>query len=263
MRDTLKNPGMPNSHRVRVAVLMAMVVLSAAATGWLLDGVREGGDLSLWDGPTLSWLVGHRDSAATTALTAVTTIGGEVVLASLAALTVLLLTVRRHRVEAFLLAVALGSAEAISLVLKHVVGRVRPPAGVVVGPVEHTLSFPSGHTIGTATFTLALAYLWWRARPGRRRAWVGLGVATVLTAVMATSRLYLGDHWLTDVVASIVLSWGVVASVVLLDIWMRQRSSRGRAPDDGAGRQAGDLAPPEYVKARVQERRALMDSRDA
>jgi|GEM_PF-2264782 len=36
---------------------------------------------------------------------------------------------------------------------------------------------------------------------------------------MATSRLYLGDHWLTDVMASIVLSWGVVASVALLDIW--------------------------------------------
>lgn len=84
----------------------------------------------------------------------------------------------------------------------------------MVGPVEHTPSFPSGHTIGTATFTLALAYLWWRARPSRKRAWVGLGVAAVLTAAMATSRLYLGDHWLTDVVASIVLSVGVMADVV-------------------------------------------------
>ena len=76
------------------------------------------------------------------------------------------------------------------------------PGHVVVGPVEHTLSFPSRHTIGTATFTLALAYLWWRARPVRKRARVGLGVAAVLTAAMATSRLYLGDHWLTGAAAS-------------------------------------------------------------
>ena len=173
----------------RFAGLVAMVLLSAAATGWILDGVREGGDLSLWDRPALRWLVGHREAGVMTALTAVTTVGGEVVLATVALVTVLLLAGRRHRVEEFLLAVTLGSAEARSLGLKHVVGRVRPLADVVVGPVEHTPSFPSGHTIGTATFTLALAYLWWRARPGRERAWVGLGVAAVLTAAMATSRL--------------------------------------------------------------------------
>ncbi len=222
-------------QRARVTALTAMVLLSAAATGWLLDGVREGGDLSLWDRPTLAWMVGHRESAATMAMTAVTAIGGEVVLSAVAALTVLLLAGRRLRVEALLVAVALGSAEVISLVLKHVVGRMRPPADVVVGPVEHTLSFPSGHTIGTATFVLVLAYLWWRVRPGRMRAWVGLGVATVLTVVMATSRLYLGDHWLTDVVASIVLSGGVIAGVVLLDMWMQRRLGQRerRLPSDG------------------------------
>ncbi|NYI41287.1 phosphatase PAP2 family protein [Demequina lutea] len=230
---TLKSMGVQAPRRARVVALLAMVALSAVATGWLLDGVREGGDLSLWDGPTLSWLVAHRDSVATMTMTTVTTIAGEVVLTAIAALTVLLLAVRRHRVEAFLLAVALGSAETISLVLKHLVGRVRPPAGDVVGPVEHTLSFPSGHTIGMATFTLALAYLWWRARPGRKRAWAGWGVAVVLTSLVATSRLYLGDHWLTDVVASIVLSWGVMAVVVLLDIWIQQRTGQKRWLDGG------------------------------
>jgi undecaprenyl-diphosphatase len=167
------------------------------------------------------------------AMTTMTAIGGEVVIAFIAALAVLLLVVRRHLVEAFLLAAALGSAEAISLVLKHVVGRLRPPAVDVVGPVEHTLSFPSGHTIGMATITLALAYLWWRARPSAKRAWLGWGVATVMTGWMAASRLYLGDHWLTDVVASIVLSWGIVAAVVLVDLWAQHRSGQDRWLDGG------------------------------
>ncbi len=238
--QTLGNTSAPAPHRVLVAGVISMMVLSVAGIGWILDGVREGGDLSSWDGPTLSWLVGHRESALTAALTAVTTIGGEVVLATVALVTVLLLAGRRRRAEAFLLAAALGSAEALSLVLKHVVGRVRPPADVVVGPVEHTLSFPSGHTIGTATFTLALAYLWWRSRPSRKRVWLGLGAAAVPTSAMATSRLYLGDHWLTDVVASIVLSVGVMAGVVLLDIWMRRRLIGHAAPPVSAELHSGE-----------------------
>jgi undecaprenyl-diphosphatase len=224
-----------------VVALLATVSLSAVATGWLLDGVRERGDLSLWDGPTLNWLVGHRDAVATTAMTTVTAIGGEAVLAVIAALAVLVLAVRRRHVDAFLLTAALGSAEVIALVLKHVVARLRPPASTVLGPVEHTLSFPSGHTIGMATFTLALAYLWWRARPGARRARLGWGVATVMTALMATSRLYLGDHWLTDVVASIVLSWGVVATVVLFDLWMQHRSGQLRWLDGGVANSVARL----------------------
>lgn len=113
--------------RARSAALMAVILLSMSGIAWLLDGVREGGDLSIWDRPTLVWLVAHREPMTTTVVTAVTTVGGEVVLSVVAVLTVLLLAVRRRRLEAFLLAVALGSAETISVVLKHVVGRARPP----------------------------------------------------------------------------------------------------------------------------------------
>ena len=208
--------------RIRVAGLLSVILLSVAGTAWLLEGVREVGDLALWDRPTMTWLVAHRTPVATSAMTAVTTIGGPVALSVIAAVTVLVLAVRRHRVEALLLAVALASAEAISVVLKHLVGRARPPAPDVLNRLEHTLSFPSGHTIGTATFTLTLAYLWWRARPGKARAWGGAIVALALTALMATSRLYLGDHWLTDVLASIALSFAVVSSVILLDLRMRR-----------------------------------------
>jgi membrane-associated phospholipid phosphatase len=233
---TMKAQSFRTAWRARAAALVAVIALSVAVTAWLLEGVREGGDVARLDGPILSWLVAHREPMATTVMTAVTTVGGEVVLSVLAVLAVLLLAVRRRRVEALLLAVALGGAETISVVLKHAVARARPPADLVLGPVERTLSFPSGHTIGTATFTLALAYLWWRTRPSRPRAWLGLGAALALTAVMATSRLYLGDHWLTDVLASTALSLGVMSGVVLLDTWMQGRSRRRLAsPEAGAG----------------------------
>ena len=204
---------------------ISLWLLSVAGTLSLLEGVREHGDLSRLDLPTLTWLVAHRAPAVTAVMTTVTTIGGEVVLTIVAVLTVLFLVWRRRRVEAFLLAVALGGSEAVSLIVKHLVGRTRPPAVDVLGPVEHTLSFPSGHTIGTAAFTLGLAYLWWRRSQSRARAVVGSVVALVLTVLMAASRLYLGDHWLTDVVASMVLAVGAMAVVVLVDLWVRRRSS--------------------------------------
>ncbi len=246
---TVRSHGPLTRWRARAAAATAMIVLSVSGTAWLVDGVNESGDLSLLDRPTLIWLVAHREPTATTVMTAVTTVGGEVVLSVIAVLTVLLLAVRRHRVEAFLLALALGGAETISVVLKHAVGRTRPPADLVLGPVERTLSFPSGHTIATATFAFALTYLLWRVRPDRWRAPLGLGAAIVLTTLMAASRLYLADHWLTDVVASTVLSLGVVSAIVLLDTWLQRRG-----PHWWRATEAGGSAGAQPQGARPQKR---------
>ncbi|HEY0117991.1 MAG TPA: phosphatase PAP2 family protein [Cellulomonas sp.] len=223
MLARVRTAATPQRTAATAAVALAMASIAAVAS--LLDGIGENGDLAVLDRPTLSWLVGHRDPVLTALMSAVSVVGGEVVLSAIAVLSVAALAWRRHFDEALLLGLALSAAETLSLVLKHVVGRARPPAADVVGPVETTLSFPSGHTIGTATFALALAYLWWRRRPGTRRALVGLGAAGAATAVMAVSRLYLGDHSLTDVLGSVALAGGVLALVVLVDLWWRRRRS--------------------------------------
>ena len=71
---------------------------------------------------------------------------------------------------------------------------------------ETTASFPSGHTIGTATFLLVAGYLVCSRNPSVARI-VAWGVATVVgTALVALSRLYLGYHFLTDVVAAVALA---------------------------------------------------------
>lgn len=210
-------------ERTVATVALGVVVASVLAVASLLDGIGESGDLAVLDRPTLAWLVDHREPVLTTLMTAVSTVGGEVVLTALAVVTVAALAWRRRFDEALLLGLALGAAEALSLVLKHAVGRSRPPVGDVVGPVETTLSFPSGHTIGTATFALVLAYLGWRRSPGVRRAVGGLVGAGGATVLMASSRLYLGDHWLTDVLGSIALATGMLALVVLADLRLRRR----------------------------------------
>ncbi|MHB1008605.1 MAG: phosphatase PAP2 family protein [Propionibacteriaceae bacterium] len=222
--------------RSMAGTALGMLAVSGATTAWLLDGVYEHGDLSRWDRPTLLWLVSHRAPLLTSFMTAVSVVGGEVVVAAVAALVVLLLAVRRRWVEAFLVGLALTVAESVSLVVKHVVDRARPPAPYVVGTVEKTLSFPSGHTIGTATLILVLAYVWWRSRRTAPRAAVGLGGAALVIAVVGLSRLYLGDHWLTDVCGSVALSLGVMAVVVLANIAQERIRARRRAAEGGLPR---------------------------
>jgi membrane-associated phospholipid phosphatase len=215
--------------RLQAGAAAAVLALSVASTALLLDGVREGSGLSVWDGPTLRWMVAHREPGATTVLTFISALGTGVVYWTLALLAVVVFAVWRRSIEALLLAVALVSAESVSRIMKQVVNRARPPAALVLGPVETNLSFPSGHTIGAAAFSLALAYLWWRARRGPFRAWLGLGIALVLTVSMAISRLYLGYHWLTDTLASTALAFGVMAIVALVDIFLQQRFQHGIA----------------------------------
>lgn len=214
-----------------VVTAVAVVLASVVALTGLLDGIGENGDVALADRPTLAWFVAHRDAVLTTVAQAVSTVGGETVLPIIAALVVAALAWRRRFDEALLLSMALGGAEAIALVIKHLVDRARPPAVDVVGPVETTLSFPSGHAVGTAAFTLGLAYLWWRRSPRLRRALGGLVVALLATVLMSASRLYLGDHWLTDVLGSMTLAVGVMGLVVLADLWLRRQGpawARGR-----------------------------------
>ena len=247
--------------RVRTGAAAAVLALSVATTAWLLDGVRRGRDLSVWDGPTLRWMVAHREPGATTVLTAVSAFGTGVVYWTLALLAVVLFAVRRRWIEALLLGFALVSADTISRVMKQAVNRARPPAALVLGPVGTNMSFPSGHTIGAAAFALALTYLWWRAQRGLLRACLGLGIALAVTAAMAISRLYLADHWLTDVLASIVLAFGVMSGVVLLDILLQRRSRHGEGLA-GSPLPAGDLSPVPFT-GRSGVRPAGHEPRDA
>ena len=114
-----------------------------------------------------------------------------------------LLLVRRRFVPliAFLVAQALSSF--LSAMLKALVGRPRPPDGVV-HPVGS--SFPSGHASYGAVTCIALVLLF--TSPERRGRWWGL--AAVGIAGMAWSRTYLPVHWLSDVVGGVLLGAGIV-----------------------------------------------------
>ncbi|HWS57161.1 MAG TPA: phosphatase PAP2 family protein [Actinotalea sp.] len=208
-----------------VAVGLVLVVLGVAGFLGVLDAVHEVDDLALLDEPVLALLVALRSPGTTTVLTAVTTLAGPVVLPVLVLVGSLVWGRRRGTWwQASLLAGSVVAASLVSVTLKEVVARPRPPADTMVVPgLEATYSFPSGHTIGAATFLLVLGYLLWMRRP-TLRSFVGwLSVVVLGVGLVALSRLYLGYHFVTDVVASMALAVAVLGVVVVLD---RRRETR-------------------------------------
>jgi len=130
------------------------------------------------------------------------------------------LATKRWRNPALLVG-AMVTSTVLAFVVKAIVHRPRPPASLQVIPgLETSFSFPSGHTAGAATLVLTLAYLSWHGPRGRRRL-VALTVGSCLIiALVGGSRLYLGYHFVTDVLAGACLGLVTLGLVVATSRWL-------------------------------------------
>lgn len=141
----------------------------------------------------------------------VTALGGTVVLTFITVVAVLYLAIDGKRGAAMLLAVSVGGGTLLSTLLK--LGFDRPRPDLVAHLVDvRTLSFPSGHAMLSAVTYLTIGVLVARVSPKRRiKVYVAV-VALVLTLAIGLSRVYLGVHWPTDVLAgwSIGAAWAMV-----------------------------------------------------
>lgn len=154
----------------------------------------------------------------TTALTgffiALTSAASEVVGLGALVVGIAVLVVRRRRWDAVRLLAMAGSSWALALVVKDVVGRPRPPAALWALAPDPSGSFPSGHD--TTACVLVLVVL--TVVPGRAR--IGATVAAlVFAAAVGVSRVYLGDHYPTDVLGSwLTVATGAVLALLVLDL---------------------------------------------
>ena len=110
-----------------------------------------------------------------------------------------LLLAKAWRPAIFTLA-ASGGGIILSSLLKYTVDRPRPDL-VPHGNLIYTSSFPSGHSMMSAVVYLTLAALVARLIERRRLKGYALGVAIILTFLVGLSRIYLGVHWPSDVLA--------------------------------------------------------------
>ena len=139
------------------------------------------------------------------------------------------LALDRKTHAALFVLVAVGGGVLLSTLLKIGFDRPRPDL-VPHGAVVYTASFPSGHAMLSAVVYLTLGALLARVQPRRLLKLYLLGLAFLLTVAVGISRVYLGVHWPTDVVAG----WAVGAAWALLCWAAALRLQRqGRVePDD-------------------------------
>jgi len=178
------------------------------------------------DRSVLDWIVGERTSGLTSAVQTLTYLGSGWVLYPLAVAAAVLWWWRDRdwRPGALLTASLLG-ATVLYTVTKAIVERPRPPAADAVRTYTNW-SFPSGHATQSMAFYGMLAFLVAGGRLRPRWPWVAAGALVLL---VGASRIYLGAHWLTDVLGGWTLGgswWLLVAATGLAVGWSGTRVLR-------------------------------------
>ena len=189
-----------------LTVSLMVVFVVALVVGLLLDNIDESGWLGELDDDVAAWGAEHATSAAIDVLKVITQLGGTwVVVAALAAASVAD-WLRRRNAEVFVFAAVVIIGEKLIVNgMKWLVDRDRPDVMWLVS--WSGASFPSGHTAAAAAAWPAVALILGRDRSRRTRALLASGAALISVAV-AASRALLGVHWLTDVLAGLVIGWG-------------------------------------------------------
>jgi undecaprenyl-diphosphatase len=202
--------------------IVLIVIGGAMLTGWagdtFLDLAEEvhshSPKLQRIDSVVHAWAISHRSPGATTFFATMSTIGGPVGLAALVLGVIVVLLLLRRFQWILYLAVTVGGGALLNQELKRYFERARPDLAEMLRQA-HGYSFPSGHAMGSTVVFGALSYLAFRTATQWR--WKAAVVALGATIVLAVSlsRIYLGAHWISDVVAGIAAGtlWVVLSTM--------------------------------------------------
>ena len=212
------------SFRLLIGVLLFLgMTLTLAA---LAEHVMTGRPLTAVDQQLSAWLAANRTPSLTTFFIVVTSLGSTVVGVIIAVVLGVYLLLRRQRYwfAAAMLAIAGGAL--LNRYLKLAFQRARPefddPIITFTG-----YSFPSGHTMSaTVVFGTLALFLFTRKKDLKWRTLV-IGLAILVVVMVAFSRIYLGAHYLTDVVAAIAegVAW-ISLSFTLVSVCRRTKARR-------------------------------------
>ena len=213
-----------------VGLLLAGLATTGVAA--VYDAVVERDGVAAFDAPVLREAIAWRTPGRDDAVRAFTDLGGSIGMPIIAALLVALMTWRWHtRKPLVLMVTATAGSIALTMVGKVAIGRARPDHSLAVPPYESSPSFPSGHTLNATVVAGIAAYLVLRRVRSRwARALTVVGAALFAGAI-GLSRVFLGHHWLTDVMAGWALGAAWVAVVVTADALYRTlRDGRATPP---------------------------------
>jgi membrane-associated phospholipid phosphatase len=191
-----------------------MIVLTALAGG-IYDSVGEGDGISTFDRPVLDQAISHRSGTLDDILTWFTHLGGPLGMTLIAAsITAIMVWRWRSRTPLILMLTTVAGSLTLTLVGKALVGRVRPPQIDAVPPYETSPSFPSGHALNSTAIAGMVAYLMLLHLNQQLARVLAVAGAGCWAIAIGLSRVFLGHHWLTDVMMGWVIGLLWLAMVI-------------------------------------------------
>ncbi|WP_439693054.1 phosphatase PAP2 family protein [Curtobacterium sp. SP.BCo] len=200
---------------VTLVIGMGVAVVGTWAASGVYDAVREGDDVAVLDRPVLDWVLTLRSPVVDTLVTWWTDVAGTIGMPIVALGFLVGFTIQRRAwTPVVLLVAASGGSLLMTVAGKDLIGRARPPLADAVPPYEHSPSFPSGHTLNATVIVGTIVYLL-LLRQSRvvTRVWT-IVIGTVFVLSVGASRVFLGHHWLTDVLAAWALGLAWLALVI-------------------------------------------------
>jgi membrane-associated phospholipid phosphatase len=190
---------------LRPAFELTGLIAIATLAGTIVFATQKASGPSWVDEAARAVVPMHVHSSINRVMTWITDLGGEIILLSAFGA----LAAWSHRARGALwarfFAVVMAGGLALDNIVKPLVGRPRPVLDQLVG--GRGASFPSGHATATTALLVAVAYYVTSGRTARVRALIW-ATALLGSLLMGVTRVYLGVHWPTDVIAGMVLGAG-------------------------------------------------------
>ena len=222
-------PAAERTHRLSRQRRLFLIAAGAGLAVFIVVAVLyRTGALDGFDVRVSNFVTGHRKGALTNVADALDKLDVWWLLAIIVAALLGGLWWSGRMVQALYLGVSIAVALIINPLLKRAFERSRPTGNALVH--VSSAAFPSGHTTTATTIATALAVIAW---PTRWR-WPMIVAAAFFSLTMAGSRVYLGVHWPTDVLAGVALGFTIAMAVRALMPWP--------SPEDAAAAQGAEAA---------------------
>jgi membrane-associated phospholipid phosphatase len=200
----------------RVAGALTLLAVCLYVFADLAEDTSTNDAIVGWDTRFNQWLHHESTPGLASFFRLLTQLGGTICLSVLAVVACALLLRRGRRTDALLVALAYAGSEILTAVFKNTFERERPPFHDPALSFS-TFSFPSGHSSVSAAVYGALAIVVIRSLRHRRAQILTVAVTAALVLAIGFSRIYLGAHYLSDVLAglSLGLAWLTICVVAL------------------------------------------------
>ena len=213
----------------RFGVLVALGIVLVVGAAWLFGGIAEdvvsGDPLVVVDSIIATWLHAHATNSLTNLMVHVSSLGSPWIVASIASTAALLFLWKRLWFWVLMIVVAVPGGTLINVALKYIFQRPRPIGADSLLALT-SYSFPSGHAMAATVLYGTLALFFTSQVQSTR-----LRLAFSLTAVfvilfVAFSRMYLGVHYLSDVLAGITEGIVWLGLSLGITVYLHGRSAR-------------------------------------